>query len=85
MQITGTKNMYLTDRMWLEGEEDYHNALIRDVNLAEKVYIGVAIHGDDYEVYVDKFDDKTTEWFLTFKDALDYCKAQYPEGDWFNI
>lgn len=85
MQITGTQKMYLGDRIWLESEEDYLNALLSDVGLSDKAYIGTAVHGDEFEVYVEKYAEETHEWFLTFKDALDYCRAQYPEADWDNL
>jgi hypothetical protein len=85
MQITGTLTMFANERAWLESQEDYYNALLKDVGISEKVYIGTAVHGGDYEVYVDRYVSRTTEWFLSFDDALAYCKVQYPEAEWDNL
>lgn len=85
MNIIGEVSMWGLDKIELENNERLYNAYLEDVGINDKIWIGVSIFKDDYEVFVDEAGRTKTEYFLSFEDALHYCKTIYPEAEWSNL
>lgn len=85
MNIIGEVSMWGLDKIELENDERLYNAYLEDVGLGDKLTIGVNIFKGDFEVFVDEAGKTKSEYFLSFEDALHYCKARYPEAEWDNL
>lgn len=74
--------MYEFDRIDLENEEALYNNYLEEAGINDKVSIGVNIFKGDYEVFVQKAEDTGATYFLSFDEAFEFCRTEFPDANW---